>query len=62
MKYKSKIYEALHEDTLANFKVGAISEAELREFEDICFVQENKTVYEDDKYGELSVQVSHATA
>ena len=44
MKYKSDAYEALHEETIANFKVGAISEAELREFEKICFVQEGEPV------------------
>jgi DNA-binding transcriptional regulator YiaG len=46
MKYKSDAYEALHEETVANFKVGAISEAELREFEKICFVQEGEPAYE----------------
>jgi len=44
MKYKSDAYEALHEETIANFRVGAISEAELREFEKICFVQEGESV------------------
>jgi len=39
MNNKSDAYEALHEETVANFKVGAISETELREFEKICFVQ-----------------------
>ena len=58
MKYKSEIYEALHEETIADFRVGAISEAELREFEKICFVQEGETVYETEK---SSVVMEHAT-
>ena len=57
MKYKSDAYEALHEETIANFKVGAISEAELREFEKICFVQEGESVYGDQQSVESSVQV-----
>jgi len=48
-KYKSKIYEALHEDFSAHFKMGVISEAEMREFEKRCFVQEPKESYAADK-------------
>jgi len=63
MKYKSDAYEALHEETIANFKVGAISEAELREFEKICFVQEGEPVYGNQQSVEPSVQVmEHITA
>ena len=62
MKYKSDAYEALHDETIANFKVGAISETELREFEKVCFVQEDKTAYEHEKPDEHSVRVlEHAT-
>jgi len=57
MKYKSDAYEALHEETIANFRVGAISEAELREFEKICFVQEGESVYGDQLPLEPSVHV-----
>ena len=39
-KYRSKICEALHEDTLALFRHGIISEAELREFEADAFIEE----------------------
>ena len=40
-KYRSEAYEALHEDILGNFEVGAISEAELKEFEERCFIEKN---------------------
>lgn len=61
MRYKSDAYEALHEETIANFKVGAISETELREFEKICFVQESERTYESEK-SVASVQVmEHVT-
>ena len=58
MKYKSDAYEALHEETIANFKVGAISETELREFEKICFVQEGEPAYGAEKSTEPSVRVT----
>jgi DNA-binding transcriptional regulator YiaG len=56
MKYKSDAYEALHEETVANFKVGAVSESELREFEKICFVQESEATYETGNSAEPVVQ------
>jgi DNA-binding transcriptional regulator YiaG len=63
MRYKSDAYEALHEETIANFKVGAISESELREFEAICFVKEGETAYEAEKPAEPSIQaMEHVTA
>ena len=43
-KYKSEIDEALHGDILGLFEIGAISEAELREFEADCFIDEDDDV------------------
>jgi putative transcriptional regulator len=40
MRYKSEIFEVIHQDAAANFEVGAISAAEMREFDEICLVQE----------------------
>ena len=54
MEYKSEIYEALHEETLALFKVGAISEAELQEFEQTCFVKESDPVFETEKPSKIA--------
>ena len=63
MKYKSEIYEVLHQDAIADFKVGAISETELREFEKVCFVQEGEPTYEAGKSAEPIAQVmEHVTA
>ncbi|MCL2067197.1 MAG: hypothetical protein FWG99_06995 [Treponema sp.] len=45
MKYKSEIYEVVHQDAVANFEIGAISELEMREFDDMCLVQEAGTEY-----------------
>jgi len=46
MKYKSEIFKAIHEDAMADFEVGAISEARMREFDEMCFVEEPETVHE----------------
>ena len=46
-KYKSEIDEALHEGFLADFRHGVISEAELREFEEDCFINEDETPQEE---------------
>ena len=45
MKYKSEIFEVVYQDALACFEVGAISEAEMREFDEMCLVKEPETEY-----------------
>jgi DNA-binding transcriptional regulator YiaG len=39
-KYKSEIYEAIHQDAIADYEVGAISEAKMREYDKVCLIQE----------------------
>ena len=58
MKYKSEIYEVVHQDAMADFEVGAISEARMREFDEMCLVQKSETAYEAEK----SVVLNHTTA
>jgi DNA-binding transcriptional regulator YiaG len=41
-RYKSEIMMVLHQLSVENFKIGAISEEEMREFDRICLVQEPK--------------------
>ena len=43
MKYKSEICKVMHQDATADFEVGAISEARLREYDKMCLVQEGET-------------------
>ena len=43
MKYRSEICEVMHQDALADFEVGAISEAKMREYDEMCLVQEPET-------------------
>ncbi|MDR0457111.1 MAG: hypothetical protein LBH20_10565 [Treponema sp.] len=64
MKYKSEIYEVIHQDARANFEVGAISEAEMREFNEMCLVHEIDTSYvaeksDETEYAATSVAVTH---
>jgi putative transcriptional regulator len=54
-KYKSDIYEAVHEDAMADFEVGAISEARMREYDKLCLVQEPEESY----HAEPSVKLEH---
>ncbi|MDR2718546.1 MAG: hypothetical protein LBB89_10865 [Treponema sp.] len=45
MKYKSEICKVMHQDAMADFEVGAISEARMREYDQDCLVQEPQASY-----------------
>jgi putative transcriptional regulator len=45
MKYKSEIFEVIHQDAVANFEIGAISKAEMKKFDKMCLVKELKATY-----------------
>jgi len=47
-KYRSEICEVMHQDAMADFEIGAISEARMKEYDELCFVQEPEAVYEED--------------
>jgi len=49
MKYKSEIYEVIHQDAMADFKVGAISEERMKEYDKMCLVKEPKASYKTKK-------------
>ena len=42
-KYQSKILQAIHEDAKGMNRLGIISDAEMREFDEDCLVQEPDT-------------------
>jgi len=48
-KYKSEIYEVIHQDAMANFDIGAISKAEMQKFDKMCLVKEPKASYKTKK-------------
>ena len=49
MKYKSDIYEVVHQDAVEMFKIGAISEERMSEFDKMCLVKEPKASYAAEK-------------
>jgi DNA-binding transcriptional regulator YiaG len=57
-KYNSEACEAIHEEVRAEFEAGLISEAEMREYDQLCLVQEPETTYKSEK----SMTMEHATA
>jgi len=44
MKYKSDILEVIHENATANFEIGAISEAKMREYDEMCLAEDSETI------------------
>jgi len=47
MKYESDILKMIHENAMINFKMGFISEAEMRKYDELCLAPEalqNNTV------------------
>jgi putative transcriptional regulator len=58
VKYKSEIYEVIHQDAVADFEVGAISEAEMKEYDEMCLVHEPETAPEIEK----AIEMEHVTA
>jgi DNA-binding transcriptional regulator YiaG len=40
MKYESDIAEMIHENAMTEFKLGLISEAEMREYDELCLPEE----------------------
>jgi DNA-binding transcriptional regulator YiaG len=53
MKYKSEIYKAVHEDAMADFEVGGISEDRMRYYDKMCLVEESEPVYETEPSAEI---------
>ena len=36
MKYKSDIFKAIHQDAVEMFNIGGITEASMREYDEMC--------------------------
>ena len=61
MKYRSDILETIHESATEKFHIGAISEAEMREFDKLCLTKKalkNKTAHGDN--APETVNIEHA--
>jgi len=59
-KYKSDIYEAIYEDALADYEVGAISEARMREYDKMCLTPEALLNNASNGIAHETVNVEHA--
>jgi len=57
-KYGSEALMVLHQDAEGLHRLGIISDAEMREFDEGCLVKEPKATYEAEK----SIKMEHATA
>ena len=44
MKYKSDILEVIHQSAVDKYEIGAISEARMREYDEMCLAEENDTI------------------
>jgi DNA-binding transcriptional regulator YiaG len=55
-KYKSEIYEAIHQDAIADYEIGAILEAKMREYDKMCLVPETSN----DNNAHETVNIEHA--
>ncbi|MDR2575849.1 MAG: hypothetical protein LBC52_05335 [Treponema sp.] len=64
MKYESEILEVMHQEAIEMYKIGVITEARMREYDEMCLSNpktENKTpVYADDNSVNVE-HISHAT-
>ena len=58
-KYYSEASMVCHQSAKDLFEIGAISEAEMKEFDDMCFVEEKPEV---DYTAEKSTVLKHVTA
>ena len=56
MKYKSEIFESVHEGAVAMYEVGGISEEDMREFDEMCLVPDEKPACKADKGADPSVR------
>jgi putative transcriptional regulator len=65
MKYKSEILEVLHENAVEMYKIGGITEASMREYDEMCLAspnaeQESTPVYNENNKNVYLEHISHA--
>jgi len=66
MKYESEILKVIHQDAKAMYKIGAITEARMREYDEACLASpktKNKSSLVNANDNSVNVEhISHATA
>ena len=61
MKYESDILEMIHENAIANYKIGIFSEADMREYDELCLTPE--ALKDNTAHGDIAhetVNIEHA--
>ena len=58
MTYKSEIFMVIHQDATDMFEIGAISKSRMKEYDEMCLVQEPETDYDAPK----TPKMTHVTA
>jgi putative transcriptional regulator len=53
MKYKSEIFEVIHQSATDKFEIGAITPAQMREFDEMCLAREPELVKKAAKPAEM---------
>jgi len=59
MKYKSEILEVLHENAMEMYKIGGITEASMREYDEMCLTNPKTENKPSSVYADNSVNVEH---
>ena len=54
MKYESDILETIHENAIANYKLGLISDTEMHEYDKLCL--SSKTIHCDLEHEEINIK------
>jgi DNA-binding transcriptional regulator YiaG len=61
MKYDSDIAEMIHENAMAEFRLGLITEAEMREYDELCLPEEalqGNTAHGDNAHETVNIEHS----
>jgi len=64
MKYESEILKVMHQEAIEMYKIGVITEARMREYDEMCFSNpktEKKSAYAKNNSAN-NEHISHATA
>jgi len=66
VKYKSEILQVLHEDAVEMYKIGGITEASMREYDEVCLInpkaeRKSAAVYNKENDAVNLEHISHAT-
>jgi DNA-binding transcriptional regulator YiaG len=59
MKYESDILEMIHENAIANFKIGILSEEDMRKYDKLCLPEEalqDNTAHGDNSHETVNIE------